>query len=419
MKLLHITTLRILILIFSAVSIWSAYFYFSLQNEINENIDEYLDNRKFEIIRKAKKDPSSYSGLPQTDSKVEAIEKQEFDNAKEKHQDIEVFEQLEKEYEPYRQLETVFAEGGKYFKLTVRASMMDKEELMKTIFYDVLLLYVILFSLIIFLNRVILQKLWKPFYSTLEKLQNYRLDKDAIIYFETSRIQEFRNLNDTVSRLINNNYQAYQQQKQFIENASHEIQTPLAIASGKLELFMQHPNLSSEHADIIQSVNKNLERLSSLNKSLLLLSKIDNNQFPERTVIQLDDFIRKLTEEFEQFAEYKNIRINLLIEEKSTISANKDLVEILFRNLIKNAIYHNLPEGFVHIKVLKDKVIIENSGKELQEGTEALFNRFVKDSVRAESLGLGLSIVRSIADLHNYTVSYQEKNGIHTIIIDF
>jgi len=194
---------------------------------------------------------------------------------------ILVLEPVENEPEPYRQLTTTFSNNKGYFKLTISASLVESDELMGTILFTVFLLYLVLLISVVYLNRKLLQKLWKPFYSTLRSVRNYRLEQHRQINFYETKVVEFKELNETISQLIQNNLRAYQNQKQFTENASHEIQTPLAIARSKAELLIENPDLTAEQAELANVITENLTRLARLNKSLLLISKIENNQFPE------------------------------------------------------------------------------------------------------------------------------------------
>ena len=418
MKLLNITTSYILVLILTALSIWSVYFYYSIKREFYENIDEFLENREFEILQEAKTN-SDFLKQPvwKTDFKIEQLTKYAFDTITKKFEDIQLFEPLEKEYEPYRKLETRFSQSGEYYKLTITASLLDTAEIIDTIRNNVILLYVILLILLFIFNRLLLQRLWRSFYITLQNLKKYRLDKDPQMVFDKTYISEFKELNQTVSDLVRNNYETYQNQKQFIENASHEMQTPLAKASGKIENLIQDPNLAPETANIIQSINEDLERLSGLNKSLLLLSKIENNQFHDKEEVNFGELIEKIGYDFTEFIEFKQIRLKIEKEDIIIKPLNLYLAEILFRNLIKNAIYHNIPDGFINIKITKNEVTITNTGKEYKGDTEALFNRFIKNSDSKDSLGLGLAIVRTICNLYSYRVLYSVDRNIHQLMV--
>jgi signal transduction histidine kinase len=420
MKLLNITTSYILILILSALSLWSMYFYFSIRREFYENIDEFLKNRQFEILQETKVNPEFLKHpVWKTDFKIEKISKDAYDTIKEGFEDVQVFEPLEKEYEPYRNFESTFSRSGQYFKLTITASLLDTEEIIDTIRNNVMLLYFILLILLFLFNKVLLQRLWRPFYTTLGNLKKYRLDKDPEMMIDKTYINEFKELNHTVAHLVKKNQEVFQNQKQFIENASHEMQTPLAKASAKIEHLIQHPDLNSETAKAIQSINEDLEKLSGLNKSLLLLSKIENDQFHEKQSLNIGDLIQKICNDYGDFIQFKNLQLVIEMQEPLIKLLNPFLAEILFRNLIKNAIYHNYAEGYMKIVITNTKATISNTGKEYKSDTDLLFNRFSKDSDRPDSLGLGLAIVKAVCNLYGYTISYQVVQNIHMLEVGF
>lgn len=301
--------------------------------------------------------------------------------------------------------------------MNITASLLDTEEVIDSIRNNVIILYIILLVLLFTFNKVLLQRLWRPFYITLENLKQYRLDKDPHMSFDKTYINEFRELNQTISLLIQKNNQVYQNQKQFIENASHELQTPLARAAGKIEHLIQHSDLSYDIAQVVQSINDDLEKLSGLNRSLLLLSKIENEQFHENEEVNIGNLTEKMGEEYADFIAFKKVEWSLVKEKEIVKFADPFLMEILLRNLIKNSIYHNIPGGVINIIVTDNKIVIENTGKEFVGNTDRLFNRFTKNSDNKESLGLGLAIVKAICRLYGLRISYTVEKGLHKVIV--
>ena len=421
MKLLNITTKYFLILLLTILTLWTVVFYFVIKNKIYQDVDEYLENRKFEILKEVGTNPSLLSGRTpyKKDFKIEKITPEEADKIRENYSEIFILEPVENEPEAYRQLTTTFSTNQEHFKLSISASLVDSKDLIKIILINVSMLYFVLLVFVVYLNRKLLQKLWKPFYSTLLQVKKYRLERDRPMNFEITRVIEFRKLNEIISQLIQNNLQAYQNQKQFIENVSHEIQTPLAIARSKTELLMENSNLTGEQAKLVDTITENLNRLSRLSKSLLLLSKIENNQFPETEKIDIESLIRRIFEGFKELIEFKNIKFNFMSKGKIVVELNSDLAEILFSNLIRNAIYHNVQNGFINLSIKKNEIVIENSGLEFQGSPELFFERFSKASANKNSLGLGLSIVKSICNLYHFNFSYITQKDIHKITLQF
>ncbi|HSV10951.1 MAG TPA: HAMP domain-containing sensor histidine kinase, partial [Hanamia sp.] len=211
----------------------------------------------------------------------------------------------------------------------------------------------------------------------------------------------------------------YESLKSFTENASHEIQTPLAIIKNKIELLLQSENFDETQVNAIQSVNEAASKLSRLNQSLLLLAKIENRQFEQAEKINFSDVVHRTAENFEELALIKNISIEKNITDPVFIKINDTLAEILASNLILNAIKHNLPNGNIKINLSVKSMLVSNTGNEPNENTDHFFERFKKSSSSRDSIGLGLAIVKTICDTYGFGVSYSYKSGIHSVKVDF
>ncbi|MDQ3291706.1 MAG: HAMP domain-containing histidine kinase, partial [Bacteroidota bacterium] len=233
-----------------------------------------------------------------------------------------------------------------------------------------------------------------------------------------SHIEEFELLNEAAEKLLQSNTETYFSQKNFIQNASHELQTPLAISLNKLELLAESQNLSDDQLSQIAGIMQHLERLTRLNKSLLLLSKIENKQFAPEEKINLNQLLKKLLEDFADQIEYKEISVELQETATCEPTLNPDLATILLGNLIKNAIVHNHSGGFFTIQVNYNSISFENSGKDGALDSKQLFTRFSKINPSPTSTGLGLAIVKAIADLYQFQVSYSYQQK-HIFAIHF
>jgi signal transduction histidine kinase len=261
-------------------------------------------------------------------------------------------------------------------------------------------------------NNFLLKKTWKPFYQLLNYLNDFRLDRGAVRELSETRIREFSLLNESVQNLLKTNVDIYNSQKQFIENASHELQTPLAIGINKLELLTGDENLSQEQIQKIGDIIEAFQRLSGLNKSLLLLSKIENKQFISAEQVNFDDVFGRIIHDFSDYAEYQKIKISYQKEDIWEYKMNQDLAEMLVMNLVKNAIVHNRQKGEIIIRLSSSSFTIENTSNEPMMSADRLFVRFNKNSGSKSSTGLGLAIVKAIADVSGLTVAYS-YNGKH------
>ena len=172
--------------------------------------------------------------------------------------------------------------------MKVISQELDKGKLIRKIAHGLILLFLFLLISTLLINNFVLKKTWRPFYQMLNYLNDFRLDRNASRVTSETHIKEFSLLNETVQNLLKTNVDIFNSQKQFIENASHELQTPLAIGINKLELLAGDEDLSAEQIRKIGDIIEAFQRLSGLNKSLLLLSKIENRQFISEEPVNFD-----------------------------------------------------------------------------------------------------------------------------------
>lgn len=248
---------------------------------------------------------------------------------------------------------------------------------------------------------------------------DYNISDTKEITFPELEITEFNLLNQVFEKMHERIKQDYQNLKEFIENISHEIQNPLAIIKSRVDLLQQNENIDKSQAELIQSIQSSAIRLSNLNKSLILLSKIDNNQFSEREEVDIVENINFHLYNFEDIIQSKNISVHKNYKNPLVVWADSNLISIMLLNLLKNSIYHNLPSGTVEVITEPKLLTIKNSGKKLNISQEDLFKRFTKSSNRPDSLGLGLAIIKKICDYYHFSIQYSCQDNFHVITIIF
>jgi signal transduction histidine kinase len=325
----------------------------------------------------------------------------------------------ENEVESFRKLQFLINVNGQNYIAIVKKSEQETEDIIQ-------LILIITFSVIIFLllilfiaNRFLLAKIWRPFNHILDQLKQFNLSSKNKINPHKTDIKEFQELNEAALLMSEKVRKDYESLKNFTENASHEIQTPLAIIKNKIELLLQSENLDKAEIQSIQIINDAASKLSRLNQSLLLLAKIENRQFESTEKVNFSKMIDQCIENFEELASIKNIRIEKNIAEDVFIKINESLAEILASNIILNSIRHNVQNGKIKIGLNEKSMEVSNTGNEPDENTSDFFERFTKGSSSADSLGLGLAIVKSICDTYGFAVSYSYKDGIHFVKVDF
>jgi len=273
----------------------------------------------------------------------------------------------------------------------------------------------------LWINRSLSKKIWKPFYTALNNMQQYELNKNASPAFLESNTDEFNELNQSLRHLFDRNYKIYLQQKEFTENASHEMQTPLAVFQSKLDLLMQTNPITESQAAIIVDLDNANQRLIRLNKSLLLLSKIENNQYPETDTVDILAITEKIFRQYKLHAETKDITMVTSLNGHPTIEANATLIEILIGNLVSNAIRHNGRQKKLIVELIDRTLVVKNTGVSYALDGEKIFQRFQKEnsSGNNESIGLGLAIVKRICDLYACKIIYSFSNGYHHFAVKF
>lgn len=301
----------------------------------------------------------------------------------------------------------------------LKSSLVDRDDLIFSIVTIVGGLILLIIVGLFLINRSLSRQIWKPFYDALERLRQFKLDGKSSFVFSASNIEEFNNLNITLQRLIDNNQRTYQSQKEFTENASHEMQTPLAILNGNLDLLLGSQPLTGEQAELINNMQQVTGRMNKLNKALVLLARIDNNQFAQTEKINLREAVEKIIYQFEEPATRKKLTIFSSMEENVELTGNRDLVEIMTGNLLSNAIRHNEKEGTIKIDLTASQLKITNKGRRNPLDQSSLFKRFQKQGGVNESPGLGLAIVKRICEISNYRIQYGFQNGLHSFIVDF
>ena len=319
--------------------------------------------------------------------------------------------------ESFRRIDFLVTQGGQHFIATVKKSQEEAEHIIRLILTITLFIIAILLLILFVSNRFLLSKLWKPFRNTLEQLNQFNFISKNKIVLQKTDIDEFKELNETVLFMTQKVTRDYQMLKGFTENASHEIQTPLAIIKNKIELLSQSENLTETQINVLQSLDEAAARLSRLNQSLLLLAKIENLQFAHIDTINFSSMLNRYIDNFDELAQAKGLKISKAIEDKVVMRMNESLAEILISNIISNAIKHNFDNGNINVELNNKSFCVSNTGPAPHGDTTELFERFKKESSSGDSLGLGLSIVKTITDIYGFSISYHYKKEQHIIEI--
>jgi two-component system, OmpR family, sensor histidine kinase ArlS len=319
---------------------------------------------------------------------------------------------------PFRVLLSPISVEGKNRTLMNRVSMIESEALITHVALLFCLVLVILLTGLYVITRRLSQRIWKPFYSSISQLELFELDKGDLPELPATDIEEFDRLNRSTHKLLERSLATYRTQKEFIENAAHELQTPLASLQAKLDVLVQEVTINQNVGTAFSSLHESLAKINRLNKNLLLLSKIENNQFSATEMVSVDTLVKRQVGFMEEQVLEKGVRIQAEVSGPVDVKTNFTLLEVAVGNLLLNALKHNLPGGLILVRLGGNKLTISNSGGASLPVDEKLFKRFSAQASQGGS-GLGLAIVKKISDLHGWKVDYAFENGLHVFGIVF
>lgn len=318
----------------------------------------------------------------------------------------------------FRGLSTTIKINKRHYVLLVETNVEETEETVAYIAMVTLLFFLILVIGFWILNRRLSRKLWQPFRDTLQQLKSFQLNNPQRIEFQETDIIEFAELNATLDKLLRHSIATYKHQKEFTENASHELQTPLAVLKNKVDILLQSDDLTEKQYRLAEEMNKALIRSSRINKNLLLLAKIENSQFDHSELIGFDTLVVQSLDGLQTHFKEKNIKLDSDIQPGIDVNGNKGLTEVLINNLIINAIRYTAAGGTVSLSLSEPGFEIRNSGAQPLD-PDLLFKRFSRMSPDNSGSGLGLSLVQEIGKLQGWQVKYVFERGEHIFSVLF
>ena len=293
---------------------------------------------------------------------------------------------------------------NKIYKVEILQSQAQTDLLIWRIVILNVALAMVFFLIIFFLNQISVRRGLKVFYSTVRKLENFNISKPELMYFENAEIDELKKLTEVLKTMSIKISGDFNDQKEYTENVSHEIQTPLAIISSKADELLQSENLKKEEMEQLEIIMNTTSRLAKINQALILLTKIDNSFYTDQSVISIDKIIHEKLDFFSDLILERKISLKINIYNGLDYKMNRYLADTLFLNIIKNAIMHNNQNGSIDIVLEGNLLQIINTGQKLLN-KENIFKRFVRSNNK-DSLGIGLSIVKKICNFYYIDIDY-------------
>lgn len=407
-----ITTLTIFLLA-------SLAFFFLLRFIIIDQVDEDLKIEKNEIETAAKTFHHLPAIIPVHDqyTTFTAVNSPSFEKVK--FTTLRKYNEHDKEQIYVREITFYINVSGQWYLATVSKSLEGTDDLIQSIIVISICTILLILVTTLLINRIVLKRLWQPFYGTLKRVDDFKLGAKQQLQFSSTSIEEFDLMNRTLQQSIGKAEQDYLVLREFTENASHELQTPLAIIRSKLDVLIQEENLSEQQSNAVQSAYDAIQRLTRINQTLLLLAKIGNKQFAQTELVDLKILIQNKLNQFHELWQNRNIEVAADLE-NAKININAALADILLNNLLSNAIKHNVQNGKIKIHLSQGLLLINNTGEARSLNSEKLFKRFYKQSNNNENNGLGLAVVKQICEASNCIIQYNfSENNIHTFSLSW
>ena len=419
MKLLNIANRNYIATLVIVFLVGSVAGYFVLKSIINNEFNQKLYAEKDQLIYEL----HTYEDLKTNyylniGDKIQLEEVYYDPGLKSLLSDTIMYDEYEKKELPFRILTFSDEFQGKFYIVRISKSLLSNNDIMKGI-TEIMVLVVILLSVsLIVINRFVSKKIWGPFHQILSNLKDFKISKPEPLSTIDTTVDEFRELKNALNNMIGKSIKDYQNLKEYTENTSHEIQTPLAIIRNKSEMLLQEP-LNKNQLTEIGKIYEAAGRLSRLKEGLSTLTKIDNNQYVDSEPINIQKFVLKKLAHVEELIQIKRIEVTTDFSADPVIEMNNDLAYMMITNLLSNAIKHNVEGGELNIHLTLTELRIENTGEPPTVPTNELFDRFKRSGKNIESIGLGLSLIKRIADYYHMQINYNYDQGWHSLRLQF
>lgn len=412
MKLFHNVMLHVSVASVFIMTAWAVFFYWAIIDEVNDEVDDSLEDYSESLIVRylnGEDMPSLNNGSNNQFYMYDVSSEYAETYPQISYRDEMVYIDDKLEYEPARILMTIFKTDTGYKELVVYTPTIDKLDLQRSILGWIVALYAGILLILLLLNVWIFRRNMKPLYVLLSWFNNYKIGSGYKPLSNKTKITEFKELYHAVTMSAQRNEKLYEQQKMFIGNASHEMQTPLAICLNRLEMLMEDENLTEKQMEEIAKTHQTLENITRMNKSLLLLCKIENGQYADVKEVSVNSLVSQYVDTFNDVYSYKNITVKVTEMSSLSMQINESLAIILVSNLLKNAYLHNCENGKIDVVISEKDFIVSNTGGSALDPSK-IFTRFYQGSKKEGSTGLGLALIHTIAGL--ITSAYPMSLGI-------
>ena len=411
MKLLVKTSLNFFLLAVTVLAVGGCLLYSWMHKQIADEIYEQL-NFEVELIGNELAAGGSVS-FP-----FVSIEDTNLPLMAEQFGDTLIYDSVQHEPEGYYYLKKTVAIREKPVQITVMTTYIGWSEYAHMIFYTFLAVACLFCVFGLLINYRVNRRIWRPFFANVQLLQRFSVSSDKPTPWEPSRIAEFSVLQQTLEEMTGRSRREYLALREFTENASHEIQTPLSIMRSALEQLSQQEINGAMSASLVDAKGA-LDRLSAVNRKLLLLARLENNYFSASQTINLSALLQDKIELMEDLFSQKGLRLEQSVQQEVMVQSDPYVAETLVLNLLSNMLRYTPRGGKAAIAVTHAYIRFSNEGEPLPFPPDRLFERFKKGSPGKKSTGLGLAIVKQACGVNNWSITYQYLGATHQITVAF
>lgn len=421
MKLLYKITLTLLVPLSLTIGIWGWLSYRTMSKKIHADTDLILKSYSSDIIMRllsGKELPERFNGAYNTYYIQSLTPEEAAESPAVEYGEAEAFLKSQEDFASSRIRSQIFQDNeGNFRKITVSLPTFEQDMLIEHVFWWTMLLFIVLLASVLAIGLVLLNYNMKPLYRLLDWIDRYEPGVQGSKVPSDTDIVEFRKLASAIEHAVTRFETQYEERKIFIGNASHELQTPLAVCSNRIEMMLEHPDMTEALAEEMIKVHRSLSGLIRLNKTLLLLSKIENGQFPQTADVDMNALAKESIELHQEIYDHKNIAAEIDGEDRFVHRIDEQMASVLIGNLVKNAFLYTPSGGTINVTMSKTGFSISNTGNAPLD-KDKVFRRFYQPSGRKEgATGLGLALAYSVCMNNGMDITYDFINDRHIFSI--
>lgn len=421
MKLVYKLTLTFIAPLVVTLGLWGWLSYRTMERKIHADTDMILKDYASDIIMRklsGQELPDRFNGAYNTYYIKEVSPEYAEANQAVVYEDAEAFLRSQEDFASSRVRKQVFVDkDGRHYEIAVSLPTFEQETLVEHVLVWTIVLFVVLLVAMLVISVLVLNYNMRPFEALLKWMDEYVPGEPGKPVPSDTDVLEFRKLASVAQQTVERFERQYEERKLFIGNVSHELQTPLAACSNRLELILDRQDLDEETAEELVKLHRSLQHLIRLNRTLLLLTKIENGQFPEVADVDLGRMLSESMQMYDEMYSYKEVTSSFSSTGDLTVSMNEQMASVMVGNLVKNAYVHSPHGGGIKVEVRPDGFTVSNPGTQALDGSR-LFRRFYQPSGRKEgSTGLGLALAYSVCERNGMALAYEYAGGRHQFAV--